>query len=97
MIERFQPHYLQESHCRPVQLWLAGTAAATDLDDEGAKLEVGKDAFAVDAAHLLDARAGHRLLVGDDRQSLVCRGGELARNLRAQRPSYRRRESRARR
>ena len=81
MVERLQAHHLEESHGRAVELRLAWTGATPHLDDEVAQLEVAQHALAVDAANLLDSRAGHRLLVSDDRQRFVRRLREAAGNL----------------
>src|SRR2546427_4430111 len=81
VIERLQAHHLEEPHRRAVQLRLPRARAATHLEDEVAQLEVAQHAFAADTAHLLDSRAGHRLLVSDDRQRFVRRLREAAGNL----------------
>src|SRR5207245_4456254 len=57
--------------------------------DQVAQLQVAEHALAVDAAHLFDARARYRLLIGDDGERFISRLREPARNLGSQRAAHR--------
>src|SRR4029077_18519720 len=81
MVERLQAHHVQKSHRGAVKLRLSRSAAAADLGDELTQLEVGEDAFAVDAANLFDSRTRNRLLISDDGERFVGGRRKLARNL----------------
>src|SRR2546429_9182640 len=88
VIERLDARHLQEAHRRPVELGLAWARPPPHLRDQVPQLEVAQDALAVDPAHLLDARSGNRLLIGDDGEGFVSRLRQPARNLGSQRPPH---------